>query len=283
MLDILEKVGWWPAVPYDIQNYHSFEVAKPNGKKRLIEDPHPQLKQLQRNLIPILLKFPLHPAVYGLGGANKNSIENAKQHINRVIFKTDIEKFFPNTTLEKFRYAILLDPQEIYERMAAICFVQDKSVIRLPTGAPTSPLIASITFTLVDHELSDLATLHGLTYTRYVDDITFSGAAFPSGLQKTINNIITHYNYRCSQKKTKLMYCNNSQQKITGVVVNRKPSVGKEYKRLLRAEIDHHVKTRAPLSPYLIGKINYIKQVNHEQYISILDYYNRKKEHYHDT
>lgn len=271
-------------------NYIIHKILKSDGKYRLIEEPKESLKSKQREQIKIFEQFPVPEQVYGVRG--RGALIGAKQHLGaRVVLNLDIRRFFPSTDMNKFNYALDICTEldnnlkkEIKEA-AGYCFIlpyKEKSqhLLRLPTGAPTSPIIATIAFYPIDLQFIKLAEKYKMKYTRYVDDITFSGpGVLPKGLQKEACEIVKKYGYMVHHKKSKLLYKDNSAQIITGISINSKPNeicVGKKYKNNLRAALDKYARDKMSLDPCIKGKLAYLKQVNTSQYRKMMSYYNRR-------
>jgi RNA-directed DNA polymerase len=138
---------------------------------------------------------------------------------------------------------------EVSTAIALLCTHQKK----LPTGAPTSPLLSNIVFYWVDNALMKLVDEVNqfkstgevaVTYTRYADDLTFSGSEIlVRGIMERIINILHHNGFEVNVKKTRgqTMY---GAQWVTGVKVNQKPNISRLYIRKLRA-ILHNMQTNA--------------------------------------
>lgn len=168
---------------------------------------------------------------------NKSIITNAKPHVNkRFVLNLDLKNFFESFHFgrvlgffEKNRYFQL--SREVSIAIAQLsCFNGS-----LPQGASTSPVITNLMFQIFDYRISMIAKKFHLTYTRYADDLTFSTndkkfieaeCAFLEELEKNILSC----GFSINKKKTRLQF-RDSQQKVTGLVVNKKVNIDREYYR----------------------------------------------------
>jgi len=271
--------------------YKVFRIPKPNGKYRVIEEPIPDLKLIQKCLLSILHKYPLAPEVYGLGG--NNFIQNAKKHAeNRVVIKIDILRFFPETTDIYFDFAVTraLSLRFIDKELAdtlriaqSFFFLTDRRGIRrLPTGAPTSPIVSSICFSPLDEVLQTEALCHNLVYSRYIDDLIFSGPEYPEGFQKRVVQIVQEYGYRVNHEKSQVLYADNHNQEITGITVNSSHGIPKTYRQNLRAELDHHARHSRELNESLQGKLAYVYQINPPLRDKFQKYFSKRVTYWHN-
>lgn len=183
-------------------NYRSFKIRKRSGGWRRISVPEPKLKLAQAWLAQhILSKVAPHPASHAFAPGSSTVACAAVHSGARWLIKMDIADFFGSITeiqvyrvfrrlgynaLVSFELAGLCtnDPwrsakyaskswQVHYSRKRIEAYVR-KHLGRLPQGAPSSPMLANLVMGELDQALSELAQSHGLVYTRYSDDITFS-------------------------------------------------------------------------------------------------------------
>lgn len=272
---------------FDRERYKTFYIPKKSGSYRLIEEPDEELKSLQRKYIKELRNLPWPNYLYGL---KSSAIDNALQHQDsKVIAKFDLSEFFFSTTLgHYFRTLEILKDKNIIDnnwlyKLSTDCFIRDHknpTIIRLPTGAPTSPFISSLTFWPIDLSLIELCSSHGLTYTRYVDDLTFSGNKCPSWLDKAVANIVRESGFRINFCKTKKCFKNSSSQVVTGVLLNYKPTATYDYRHELRTELDHYARENKALDEIVLGKLNYLKQLQPEKFIGLIEYYQKRRSRY---
>jgi len=251
--------------------YRNFEIEKRNGNKRLISAPYPSLKLVQEWIhLNILSKKRCHFAVFSYK-PGKNIIDNAKLHLgSSEILKIDIKDFFPSITYKTVFYLFykLGYTKKVSFYLAKLCTLNNS----LPQGAPTSPYISNLIFFDIDKELFHLAKKHNLKYSRYADDLCFSGE-IDSRLKLIILNKVKRRLYKRGYKinitKTAIRH-KNQRQSLTGIVINEKLSVKREYERKIRQELyfinkfgleSHREKInekRIHYKEHLIGKINYL-------------------------
>ena len=258
-----------------MNNYIVYKIRKDNYKYRYIEEPIPELKVIQRQIVKDIqgkVNFPDY-----VNGVKHTSIfTNVRDHINKqIIYKIDISDFYHTITRSKL--------SEVLKQYS----VEPSQVLykgRLPTGAPTSPILANLVFLPVDNALQKLL-VGGISYSRYMDDITFSTNNFnllTPELCRSIKTAITSNGYRINKEKSSLIR-HHQQQKITGIVVNDKANLSKDIRYKLRAELDHHARTGNGLSQELQGKIAFINSVNKELAVKYINYYEKRRRSYKRT
>lgn len=183
-------------------------------KYRFIRPSLKELKKIQakiknRILAPIKLPDCVHGGVKG-----RSNITNAKPHQgNKYQFTTDLQNFYPS-----------ISSQRVYETFIKLGFsihfshwltILTTWKFELPQGTPTSTHIANITFIETDLQIIEFCKKHNITYTRYIDDLTFSSPHDFRHLLNDLLDIITSSGFKLSYRKT--LYKGN--QTITGINV----------------------------------------------------------------
>lgn len=183
-------------------------------KKRIIRPSLKELKAIQARIKnKILIPIPLPDCVHG-GVKGRSNITNAKPHQgNKFQFTTDLQEFYPS-----------ISSQRVYDTFVTLGYSSHFSrwltklttwKYELPQGTPTSTHIANLVFLEIDKQLIELCKLHNLTYTRYVDDLTFSSQQDFRPILNNILQIVTSNGFKLSYRKTK--YSGN--QSVTGINV----------------------------------------------------------------
>jgi retron-type reverse transcriptase len=227
--------------------YRTYPLPKRSGGTRLITAPSKGLKRLQRRLLDLgFAEVPLHRAATGfLRGSS--TLENARPHVGRqMVVNADIESFFPRTShAHILRACRKLAGGMLSER--AIRFVADLCSYGggLPIGAPTSPAIGNIVLTPPDRAIDRAAKRFGIAYTRYADDLTFSGGGDCHRILPFVEKVLGGLGYELKRKKINL-FRKGRRQVVTGLVVNEKPNLPRRIRRRLRAAVHHRTNGREP-------------------------------------
>jgi len=188
-----------------------------NQKKRILHPSIGRLKIIQQGILKdILANLPLPDYVYG-AVKGRDNVKNSKKHKgNYHVFTTDLKDFFPSirhpqvfAMFQQFGFS-----STVSRTLTQLTTYQGK----IPQGAPTSPTVANLVFTKTGKKLQEIAWEHGLTFTAFIDDLTFSSPKdFKNTIQQIIR-IITDDGFRISHSKT------NYQTKdpiVTGIVLKR--------------------------------------------------------------
>ncbi len=239
-------------------NYKVFRIRKRSGKIRLIYEPNPELKYIQRQiLINILNKRAIskYAKAYHRGICLR---ENALPHLNKeLILKLDIENFFENVRFEKIYFACFNEkyfPKDIGVLLTKLCTY----VEYLPQGAPTSSYIANLVMKDFDEELGNWCEQNNIIYTRYSDDMTFSGTFIPGDIIKTVRKMLYKLGLKLNNRKIRVI--NSSQRQcVTGIVVNKKTQVKLSYRKKIRQEI-YYIKKYGLVSH--LSRLNYQKTLD---------------------
>lgn len=200
--------------------YRKFEIPKKSGGNRTIFEPLPSLKEIQRwNLDEILSNIPINAAskAYEKGKSIK---DNARFHVNREsVLSMDIKDFFPSISPGRVHHIFRSAgySKAVATLLTALCSY-GKSI---PQGAPTSPYISNIICQPIDIRLFGFAKNNDLRYTRYADDMTFSGVLNAESIINFTRRVLSENRFSLNDKKTRLMH-KNKRQHVTGVVVNEK-------------------------------------------------------------
>jgi RNA-directed DNA polymerase len=188
----------------------------PNGtpKKRIIRPSYSRLKQIQRSInVNILSKVRLPENIQG-GVKKKSNITNAKRHQgNKYQFATDLLNFFPSITHKQIfnMFLNLGFSHYVSNWLTKLTSIE----FELPQGTPTSTAIANLVFFETDKKLIAICELNHITYTRYVDDLTFSSPKDFRRLTTQILDIVRDSSFKISYRKTKY----DGDQILTGIQV----------------------------------------------------------------
>ena len=216
--------------------YKTHSLPKKSGGKRLITAPDPKLKRLQRRFLRNgIQNIPVHPAAHGFL-KDHSIVTNAKEHTGReLVVNMDIAGFFPNTGYKHIVQAC----KKIAKGKLSIGAVMLVSDIcsydgGLPTGAPTSPHLGNVVLHSADKAILKVSERHGINYTRYADDMTFSGDDGVKRIIPFVSKVLSEKGYRLDPKKTNL-FRRGRRQMVTGLVVNEKPNLPRHIRKKIRA------------------------------------------------
>ena len=218
-------------------NYHVRALPKPGGAIRLIEAPKPRLKTIQRKILTeILERIPPHPAVHGFLKGHSIKTFVAPHVSQRVILKMDLEDFFPSISGPRVQalYRTMGYPEPVADLLGGICTTAAPrefgiySRPHLPQGAPTSPALANLCAYRVDCRLTGLAKSAGAIYTRYADDLAFSGG---EEFERCVERFSTHVasilqedGFSVHHRKTRIMR-QSVRQHLAGLVANERLNI----------------------------------------------------------
>ncbi len=268
-------------------HYVSFEVAKKGGGTRRLSAPHRSMALAQRWIHEeIVARLPVEPRAHGFV-PGRSIVTNAQGHSGRaIVVNLDLEGFFPSIGHRRVR--------AVFERtgyspaiasiLGLLCTEAPRRAVTLegatlhvatgprglPQGACTSPGLSNQVARRLDRRLGGLAGKLGANYTRYADDLTFSGGPDLDPkvgyLMAQVRRIATSEGFTVNEAKTRVLR-RNTAQVVTGLVVNDRPGVPRVEVRRLRA-ILHRARVegldaqnrdaRPDFRAWLLGKIAFV-------------------------
>lgn len=252
--------------------YRHFSIPKSNGQARNIDEPLPDLKFVQSWILHNILEkcaVSDYAKAYLKGRTLKH---NARFHrAQKVVVTMDIKNFFPSISVK--------DITEIFENMGYFhdlsCFLAHLCCYNnvLPQGAPTSPYLSNLRMTTLDDKISEYTYEKSIRYTRYADDLTFSGDFNPHFLISNISKFVYNEGFCINPQKTRIAR-SNTRQEVTGIIVNSHMQLSKEKRKLIRQQVyyirkfglESHLErigeNRANYLNHLLGQINFALFVN---------------------
>lgn len=249
-----------------LRNYRYRALPRGEGRlPRLIEAPKARLKEIQRWVLrEILQHVPAHEAAHGFV-SGRSAVTHAKLHTRQqTVLRLDLKDFFASVSAgHVYRIFRTLGytqpvahaltgistnaiPAAIWQQVprtadprlvqARFWLGRQLATPHLPQGAPTSPALANLAAYRLDRRLAGLARASGFRYSRYADDLTFSGPRdLRSGrerFEELVATIAREQGFALNRHKSALRSA-AARQMVCGVVVNEHPNVARaEYDRL---------------------------------------------------
>jgi hypothetical protein len=283
-----------------LRHYHYKVLAKRSGGIRLIESPKPRLKQLQRQILSgILNRIPPHSAVQGFCKGRSIKTFAAPHTGQRAVLRMDMHDYFPSISGARvqafFRTAGY--PEPVASLLGGICtnatprdawngppLEIDPRQLRevralyarphLPQGAPTSPALANLCFYRADCRLEGLAGSADAVYTRYADDLAFSGGReFERRAERFsihVAAILLEEGFDVNHRKTRIMR-HGVRQRLAGLVVNQRVNVARSDFDRLKATLTNCVRlgpasqnrdNHSSFQAHLEGRVGFVEMIN---------------------
>jgi len=283
-----------------LHHYHYRILAKRFGSIRLIEAPKPRLKDLQRRILMwILEKIPPHPAVHGFV-KGRSILTFIAPHVGqRVVLRMDLRDFFPSFARARIQalFRTLGYPESVADLLGGICTnatprdVWNEIALdvrpacisearrlysrpHLPQGAATSPALANTCCYRLDCRLNALAKSAGAAYTRYADDLAFSGGEeFERGAERFglhVADILREEGFSVHHRKTRIMR-QGVRQHLAVLVTNQRMNVVRSDFDRLKAVLTNCVRLgpesqnrdgRPRFRSHLKGRVSFVEMIN---------------------
>ncbi len=278
-------------------HYVTFSVPKRSGGTRLLASPKKSLRRAQRWVLEnILAKLPTEPEAHGFI-EGRSTVTCATPHLGRrVVVNLDLSDFFPTITFHRVRgvFARLGYSPAVATILALLCTESPRRAVTvdgrrffaavaarsLPQGACTSPALSNQIAKRLDRRLAGMSRKHGLVYTRYADDLTFSTNTKESVamLLARVRHVVGEEGFALNPKKGRVQR-KGRRQTVTGIVVNQKLGLPREDVRKLRAILHNAKKTGLEgqnreglphFEAHLRGKIAYLHMVDPQKAAPLL-------------
>jgi hypothetical protein len=283
-----------------LRHYHYRAAVKRSGDVRLLEAPKARLKALQRQILTgILEQVPAHNAVHGFIKGRSIKTFVTPHAGKRVVLRMDLQDFFPSFRAARIQsfFRTIGYPESVADLLAGICtnsvpgdiwkrlsIEMDKAQVRearafyarphLPQGAPTSPALANLCAYRMDCRLAGLARSAGAEYTRYADDLAFSG---DDSLEQRVERFSVHVaailieeGFTVQHRKTRIMR-QGVRQHLAGLTANDHPNLKRSEFDCLKAVLTNCVRfgpvtqnhdSHPLFRAHLEGRVGFVEQIN---------------------
>ncbi len=278
-----------------LQHYHYSTVSKRRGGFRLIESPKSVLKQAQRQIHDIILsQLTIHSSAHGFR-ENRSCRTHAQLHIAKhYLFQFDLAHCFQTIQWRQV-YSIFLGlgySKKVAQYLTGLtthrCHMENQlfhvldepqrkriKQRHLPQGAPSSPALSNAALYQLDKRLQGLAQSLHLQYSRYADDMAFSGNTYRDWgfFAPLVGSICLEEGFELNYRKSRCIKA-HQRQKLTGIVVNQKINIDRrdydQLKAILTNCVRHGLESqnragRDDFRAYLLGKIHYVSSISHNK------------------
>ena len=269
-------VGYRPeyikrAIMYPKGYYREFQIKKKNGKLRHINEPLPNLKDIQKWILENILYTQKAHKIAKAYLPQRQLKDNARFHTKKpVVIAMDIKDFFPSIHQDDIsRIFARMGYSDLLSSMFAKLTCLNNA---LPQGAPTSPYLSNLYMYDFDEAVIRYCVENQIIYTRYADDLTFSSKYDNldiKALQNMVEQQLAKKHLQLNGQKTRIMR-RDQRQIVTGVVVNERVHAPIELKKDIRQSMFYIRKYgmashkerigchRQNYERYLFGQINFV-------------------------
>ena len=286
-----------------LRHYRYATLPRAGRPVRVIERPKHRLKAIQRRLLhEVLDRIPAHEAAHGFT-RGRSVRSHAGGHMGRfVVIRLDLADFFASITAGRV-YGIFRSagyPESVAHSLTALMtnvipaalwqtlprpsiprqitahhhLGRQLATPHLPQGAPTSPALANLAAFRLDRRLTGLARALDISYSRYADDLTFSGPTqlvrSAGTLRRAVAQIAREEGFKVNDDKS-MFATRAGRQRVCGVVVNRHLNVPRSEYDLLKAVL-HNAAVHGPqtqnrqgvadFEAHLLGRIAWVDSLN---------------------
>lgn len=257
------------------KHYRKLKIKKKNGDYRYLLEPDALLKSIQSNILHNILEEK-NISKYATAYHKKLCIiNNAAPHVNKnKILKLDIKDFFHDINFVMVYNSAFSNnyfPPTISTLLTNLCCYNEY----LPQGAKTSPYISNLVLKPFDEYIGKWCEKKDITYTRYCDDMTFSGDFDIKVVKNKVKSFLNELEFELNESKTKV-FKKGQRQTVTGITVNNKIQASKFYRKKIRQDIyyikkfgiESHLsklntnKSSIEYLRSLLGKINFVLTIN---------------------
>ncbi len=281
-----------PRSPNHLRHYHYSLQKKRNGAYRLIESPKSNLKSIQRKITDdILSHCKMSNSAHGFI-KGRNCQTHATLHVNKhYLFIFDIANCFLsiqwkqvyavfrqlgyNQEVSRYLCALCTHRSHLNEQLSQSLTVTAKLAVNerhLPQGSPSSPALSNAVLFHLDNRLCGLANRLNLSYSRYADDLAFSGNHHRNWhfFESLVGSICLEEGFDLNYRKSRLLKPHQKQQ-ITGIVVNEKININRRKYDQIKAILincqrhglqSQNHENHPNFKEYLFGHIQYVKSLN---------------------
>jgi hypothetical protein len=275
-----------------VRHYHYRWVAKRSGGLRLIEIPKERLRGMQRQILrQLLAHVPLHEAAQGFRKKHSALTHAARHTEQTVVIRMDLQDFFASIPASRIQalFGKLGYSSGVAGTLARLCTSRvPRKLLRhadlkaanqlrdrhLPQGAPSSPALANLCAFRLDMRLATLTESMGASYSRYADDLTFSGdASLAKAFRRfhiQVTAIAHEEGFMVNTRKTSLMH-RSARQAVTGIVVNQGMNIARKDFDLLKAILTNCIRHgpasqnrdgRRDFQAHLAGRVAHMQSIN---------------------
>lgn len=298
---LADTKNWNRRARSDSLHHYRYEWrTRPGRVPRLLEVPEDRMRRAQRALLDQLLsRIPANDAAHGfLPG--RSAVTGAARHVaSDIVISLDLTTFFARVAARRI-YGTLRQSgydEQIAHAITGLCtnsvpprvlaamppggtpderfaFRRALAASHLPQGAPSSPMLANLAVRRLDSRLTGWAEKADATYTRYADDLTFSGsgaiARRPDAFIRGVRRIIADEGHLANPAKMHVRR-RGTRQTVTGIVVNEHPNLSRvEFDRL--KAVLHNCVVHGPdaqnhagagdFRAHLLGRISWVESLN---------------------
>lgn len=270
-------LGYLPAYVYAAANsperfYRQFLIPKKNGGMRMISEPLPSLKEIQEWILKnILYKGEVSPyaKAYIPGKSIKDNVRFHRRQ--QKVLSLDIKQFYDYMTdWMVFQFYLECGYEESVAMMlTSLCCVGGC----LPQGAPTSAALSNLLLREFDEKVGMYCRQEQIRYTRYADDMTFSGNFDELKVIRFVRKALKSMGLQLNNKKTRVRK-QGQQQEVTGIVVNYKTQLPKSIRKEIRknmyyickygleSHLDYIDSEHKNYLEHLLGQVSYALFIN---------------------